>query len=161
MVLSSVPDGKSKHPAKSCKALLTPKRIRLQQDFRIRMADERTAILLQFTSDFAEVVDLAVIDDPITSFQIVHGLVPQRGKIENRKPAVSQPDFDRKIGVAEQDGARVVWAAVGQRDCTSFDKTVSDAGLMRDNSENSTHLVSQSAGDDSIKHYEDTEMAAI
>ena len=90
---AGVPQGEGKHAAELCQAIFSPARIGFQQDFSIGVADKTCAGFLEFVPNVAEVVDLAVVDDPVAGFGIVHGLVSQRREIKNRQPAVAQADF--------------------------------------------------------------------
>src|SRR5579864_1592952 len=90
---SGVPETESKHAAKSGEALFAPACVSLEHDFGIRVADQTCAGSFKFAAEFTEVIDLAVVDNPVASFGILHWLVPQRGEVENRQAAVPQTDL--------------------------------------------------------------------
>jgi len=64
--------------AKACQARLSPHAIGGEDDFCIGLSFEIGAGGFELFAEFAEVVDLAVEDDPIARDRILHGLVPER-----------------------------------------------------------------------------------
>ena len=95
-MVTHVPNRKSEHSAQFMEATLTPVPISFEQDLGIRVAGEAHVFFLQFLANFGKVVDLAVIDDPVSSFRISHSAGGQGGQIRdgetpgflNRSPAV-------------------------------------------------------------------------
>ena len=83
-----------------------------QNYLRVRMATprRRRAESIQISADFCKVVDLAVEGDHIPAARRAHRLMSCWRKIQNRKPAVTQPDT--QVGVEPK--AEIVWAAVPQ-----------------------------------------------
>src|SRR5208337_3216839 len=65
-----IPEGKGKHAAQPRQAGLAPHPIGSQNYFRVGMAVELGADTLKFLAKLAEVVDLAVEDDPIAGDRI-------------------------------------------------------------------------------------------
>src|SRR5208337_3906857 len=90
-----IPEGKGKHAAQPRQAGLAPHPIGSQNYFRVGMAVELGADTLKFLAKLAEVVDLAVEDDPIAGDRILHGLMPERRKVKNRQSAVTESDLQR------------------------------------------------------------------
>src|SRR5450432_443853 len=84
-VVMRIPEGEGEHPAKLCETLLAPARICLQKILGIGVAHKIRAYLLEFLADFAEVVDLAVVNNPVASLGIMHWLMAKGRKIKNRK----------------------------------------------------------------------------
>ena len=79
-----VPEGKCEHAAQPRQARLAPHAISGQNHFSVGMTLELDAGPFEFLSKFAEVVDLAVEDDPVAADRILHRLVPERREVENR-----------------------------------------------------------------------------
>ncbi len=94
-VTARVPDRKGEHPAEFGKTLISPAGISLQQNFSIRVADEACPGSLEFRANIAEVVELAVIDDPVAGFGVVHGLMSERREIENGEATIAQANLRR------------------------------------------------------------------
>src|SRR5689334_5063725 len=88
-----VPDSESEHAAKSSEALLAPARISFEHDFGIGVAGETCPGAFKFAADFAEVIDFAVVDNPVASLGILHRLVPQRRQVKDRQSAAPQADL--------------------------------------------------------------------
>ena len=84
-----VPEGKRKHAAQPRQAGLSPHAISSQDYFGVGMTFELDAGGFEFLAKFAEVVDLAVEDDPVAGDRILHGLMPERREIENRQSSVA------------------------------------------------------------------------
>ena len=84
-----VPEGKRKHAAQPRQARLAPHTISGQDYFRIGVTFELGTGGFEFLAKFAEVVDLAVEDDPVAGDRILHGLMPKRREVENRQSAVA------------------------------------------------------------------------
>src|ERR1051326_2735850 len=80
-----VPESEGEHATKSGEALLAPSGIGFEHDFSIGVADETCAGSLKFVADFAEVIDFAVVDNPVASLGILHRLVSQGGEVKNRQ----------------------------------------------------------------------------
>src|SRR5262245_31872244 len=110
-----IPDGESEHAPELCQATLAPSSIGFQDNFRIRVAGEANAFGLELLTDFGEVINLAVVNDPITAFGVLHRLMTERREINNGKPTIAETDLDRfRPGVSNSDGTRVVRSAVSQ-----------------------------------------------
>lgn len=139
-MLSSIPESKGEHSAEFLQALFTPCAVRFQHDFGIGVADECTSATFEFLAHIAEVVNLTVVDDPVSSVGIVHRLVSERRQIKNGQASVPQAHFNPAFLILERDSAGVVGAAMGKRLGASFDEALLDPGVPRDNSENSAHL---------------------
>src|SRR5579885_3252778 len=134
-----VPNGKCKDSPEFSDGAFAPTGIRLQQYLSIRMAPERLAQSFDFSTNLPEVVDFAVVDDPISSIGIVHRLMPQGGQVENCETTVAQPDLG--LPVAEQNGSLIVRAAMRERARSALQEPVGDPSVMGNNTEDSTHLV--------------------
>src|SRR4029077_883110 len=127
-----VPDRKRKHAAKFPQARLAPTRISLEHDFSIRVTDEISASLLKFFSNVTKVVNLPVVYDPVAALGIVHRLMCQRRKIQNRQTPVPKSDLNRLgNGIAQQNRSRIIRAAMRERLRTTFQYTVRNSGVAR------------------------------
>src|SRR4051812_24245780 len=80
-----------KHPYELLHDVHSPAVITFQNDLGIAPRSERISFLLQLLPYLLEIVDLAVEVDDQPVFQ-VHGLVSQRGEIQDGKPALSKAD---------------------------------------------------------------------
>ena len=139
-VPARVPEGKGKHAAELRQALLAPTCIGFQHNFGVGVADETCAGLFEFVADVAEVVDLAVVDDPVAGLGIMHGLVGQRGEIENRQAPVAQADFNWvRNGIAQKDRARIIGPAMRERLRATFENAVRDSRVARNDAKDSAH----------------------
>src|SRR5262249_40690697 len=90
-VASAVPDRKRKHPAKMLDAFRPMFFIKVNDCFRVAVGAISVAGCLQLLAQVAMVVDLAVVDYPTGLIFIGHRLMTA-AKIDNREPAVSEPD---------------------------------------------------------------------
>src|SRR5581483_9366864 len=116
LTLSGIPDRECEHASKFVEASTCPSSIRLQNYFGIGVASEVCSCQFQLGANFAEVINLSVVDDPITSFRIVHWLMAERRDIENGEPPVSEAHMDAVADVflVQQDRAGIIRAAVRQ-----------------------------------------------
>ena len=96
------------HPVEPRKAIGTPFLPRGEDRFRVAIGPELRPTLLQFASQGAVIVDLAVEDDHRPPVGRSHGL-GRAGKIDDREPPVTEPDTGRS------PDPRSVRPAVGQR----------------------------------------------
>ena len=104
------------------------------------MADKTGTTSFEFVPDVAEVIDLAVVDDPIAGFGIVHGLVGQRGKIENRQSSVTQADLNGvRCRLAKKDRTRVIGSSMREGLRAAFKDTIGNSRVPRDEAEDSAH----------------------
>ena len=88
-------------------------------------------------AEFAEVVNLAVEDDPIARDWIVHRLVPERRKVNDGEASVGEPDL--LVSHVEENGAGIVGAAMGET-ALRFRKKVGGQGRSAGHdTKNSTH----------------------
>ena len=86
--------------------LLAPLPIGFEDHFDIGMPAEMDSLALEFRAYFSEVVDLAVVDDPVAGGGVVHGLMAEGGKIQNCETAIPETDFDVcAAGIAKNDCA--------------------------------------------------------
>lgn len=109
----------------------------MQQHFCVGMTDEALPGLLEFAAYVAKVVNLAVVDDPIARLRVMHRLMCQRRKIQNREPAVAQADFGRAI--AQQNRARIVRPAMGEGVGSALENAVGNAPVSCNDTEYSAH----------------------
>ena len=135
-----IPNGKSKHAAQLVKTMLTPTAVSFEQHFGIGMAAEFYPLPFQSLANLAEVVDFAVVDDPVPGLGILHGLVAQRRQIEDGKAPAAQADFNR-MGTAflKYDRAVVVGSTVGKRQTSALQKFRSDLGIAREDADDAAH----------------------
>jgi hypothetical protein len=108
------------------------------------VADEACPESGKLFANIAKVVDLAVIDNPVAGFSVLHRLMSEGGQIKDRETPVAQTNLNR-IGhcVADYYRARVVRPAVGQRLSAPLEHTTRDLRIPRDNAKNSAHSVSR------------------
>src|SRR5262252_5570922 len=78
-----VPNRKCIHPAELLQTGLAPASVGFENYFRVRVALEPPSLGLQLLAHLAEVVDLAVVNDPIAGGRVLHGLMPEWGEIQN------------------------------------------------------------------------------
>ena len=101
-----IPDGEGKHATQFFQAAFTPAAIRFQQDFGIGIAFEADPFCFQFSANFAKVINLAVVDNPIARSGILHRLMAKHGKIKNRQTTIAQANFQRLWqAFTDNDGA--------------------------------------------------------
>src|SRR5438270_8232455 len=102
------------------------------------MSAKSGAFLEQAIAQLAEVVDFAVEYNPITCLGFVHGLVPERGQIEDSQTAMGHSDLARvRPGVADQNGAGIIRAAMSKRSRRSLQQFWSNASVAGGDSEDS------------------------
>src|SRR5579862_7891370 len=139
-MLLRVPNGEGKHSTKFRKAWLAPSGIGLEENFGVRVADKNCASPFQLRTNFKKVVDLAVVDNPVAAFRIVHGLMAERREIENRKTPASESNFNRAGNrVAQQDGPRIVRPTMRKRVGTALQNSLGDMCITPDDAKDSTH----------------------
>src|ERR1700688_77924 len=135
-----VPNGEGKHAAKFREAFLTPLSIGFEDHFRVGMTAEVDSLALQFRANLAEVVNLAVVDDPIAGGRIIHGLMAKRRQIENCETAIPESYFDVfPGGIAQNDCAAVVRSAVGEGFGGAFQHGGGHTRIMANDADNSAH----------------------
>ncbi len=115
--LPLVIDGESEHAAEVLETRFAVFVVERHDDFGVGTGCERVAFLFQCVAMFLEIVDLSVEDDPIT-IHISHGLVTERGEIDDGKPAMSESDMP----VGRDIDAAIVRAAMsdGLVHCLNF-----------------------------------------
>jgi hypothetical protein len=139
-VLAGVPESEGEHSTKFREASLAPPGISLEQNFGVGVAGELRAGPVKLAPNVAEVIDLSVVNDPVAGFRIVHGLMPERRKIEDGEAPVSQADFNWFWrGVSYDHRAGVVGAAVREGRGGALEHVRGDLGIARDDAEDSTH----------------------
>ena len=140
LVLHSVPNGEGEHPTQLRKAAFTPLRISLQKNFGVRVANELRPCSFQFVTNVTEVVDLAVVDNPVPGLRVVHGLVCEGRQIKNGQTAVPQANLNRVgRGIVENDRPAIVRAAVREGLRRPLQEFCGKLRFMRNDSKNSTH----------------------
>src|SRR5262249_40608598 len=117
---------------------LPPLRHRVDQHFGVAPGDEATAECLQFTPQFAIVVDLPIEGSYITPSRVAHRLGAIRPYIDNREAAV--PERNVTLGWFPESGA------VRSASLLKINQTADDLGLNRtrlridgQDSSNATH----------------------
>ena len=130
---------KSKHSAQLAETLLVPSTISLQQHFGIGSAYKPHAFALQARSEFAEIVNFAVVDDPVAGFSILHGLMALRRKIENRQPPAAQADFEARSVGLNDDSPPVVRPAMRQRIRGMLQNHRVNGAVTRQDAEDAAH----------------------
>src|SRR3954451_1974498 len=103
------------------------------------MADETSAAGFEFLADFAEVVDLAVVNDPVARLGIVHGLMAERREVKNGEAPVAQTDLVALVRATEKDRARIVRATMSQRLRAALEHAGRDLRVPRRDTEDSAH----------------------
>jgi hypothetical protein len=105
------------------------------------MTFELDAAALKLLPKFAEVVNLAIEDDPVAGDWIMHGLVPERREIDDRETGVSKPSLARFRCEINDRGTRIVGStmlkAVNRLPQNLAELTFGTGG----NTEDSTHVV--------------------
>ena len=73
--LGVVPDGEGKHARQTLDARFAVRGVRVEDHLGVAPRPEPTTAGLQLGAQLAEVVDLTVEDDPVTSRRVAHGLL--------------------------------------------------------------------------------------
>src|SRR5208337_180706 len=122
-------------------ASLAPHAISGKNHFGIGMTLELDAGGFELLPKFAEVVNLAVEDDPVAGDRILHGLMPERRKVENRQSPVAQADFQRlRMGFFQQHGTGIIGSPVRERTRGLFQNSRRDLGVTRQDANDAAHL---------------------
>ena len=90
--LRIVPDGEGEHPGEALDARLAVDRVRVQDHLGVAPRSEPTPPGLELSAQLAEVVDLAVEDDPVPSGGVAHRL-PAGYEIDDRQPRHPETDI--------------------------------------------------------------------
>src|ERR1039458_2227274 len=86
----------------------------------------------EFLPQFAEVVDLAVKNDPVAGDRILHGLMPEQREIENRQSPVTQANLQwLRLGIFQQHGTRIIGSPMRKRTGGMFQNRRRDLGVDR------------------------------
>src|SRR3954468_6869110 len=101
------------------------------------MADETSSAGFEFLSNFAEVINLAVVDDPVASLGVVHRLMAERREIKNGETAVAETDLRRQVPVAKKDCAGIVRASMSERLRAALEQAGWDLRVPRRDTKNS------------------------
>ena len=143
----SIPDCEGEHPAKFTQAFFAPLPISLEDHFGVGVTAEVQPLALQLGANFAKVVDLSVVDDPVAGCRIVHGLMPLRRQIQDCKAAIPQADFDGFLrGIVQNDGAAVVRSTVGEGLRRALQQFSGHARIKANDAEDSAHPNRHSLG---------------
>ena len=89
-VFLGIKHGKGKHARELAESTLAPAYQGLQHHFRICFGMKGNTLCAQFITQFAVVVDLAVVSEGVAATRRAHGLVPCRGKVKNGKARLPQ-----------------------------------------------------------------------
>ena len=92
----NVPDSQSEHAIEMIEDLFPPLLITMDNHFRVGARPEDVSSLFEFRTQFLEVINLAVQDDPYLLLRVGHRLVPA-GQIDNRQPPKAEPNRAVKI----------------------------------------------------------------
>ena len=90
--LRVVPDGEGEHPGEALDTRLAVDRVRVQDHLGVAPRSEPTPPGLELGAQLAEVVDLAVEDDPVPSGGVAHRL-PAGYEIDDRQPRHPETDI--------------------------------------------------------------------
>ena len=109
--LSAIPHGEGKHAVKARQGFLdAPLLDCSQHDFCVRKTTKAVAGGFQLVAQIGEVIDFAVEDDYVPATFGVHRLMAVPGKINNRKPPMTEGNTAGPIN----PDAGIVRAAMGQ-----------------------------------------------
>ena len=73
-----IPNSDREHAAKLIQALFTPATIRLEHHFSIGVTSKSNALGFQLVTNLTKVIELTVIDDPVSASLVLHRLVSER-----------------------------------------------------------------------------------
>src|SRR5581483_10951384 len=135
-LLARIPNSKCIHAAKMVQTVFAPAAVRLEHNFGIGPAAEANALAFKLLADLAEVVDLAVMDDPITGLGVLHRLVAQRREVEYGETPVSEADFRR---AADDYYARIIRATMRERSGCALEYLGRDSPTLHRDANDSTH----------------------
>jgi hypothetical protein len=91
----------------------------------------------QLSPQVAEVVDLAVEDDPASRGRVLHGLVSERREVKDGETCVGETDV--LVTFLHDRGAGVIWPAMGKRSSGPLQEIRREPAAATDNAEDSTH----------------------
>src|SRR5581483_6200904 len=139
-LLAHVPNSKCIHAAKMVQTVFAPAAVRLEHNFGIGPTAEANALAFKLLADLAEVVDLAVMDDPITGLGVLHRLVAQRREVEYGETAVSKTDFARSRQITANDYyARIIRTTMRERSGCALEYLGRDSPILHRDANDSAH----------------------
>ena len=94
--LGAVPDGEGEHAGEALDARFAVRGVGVEDDLGVAPRPEPTTAGLQHGPQLAEVVDLAVEDDPVASRGVAHGLLA-RHEIDDRQTRHPEADVGRGV----------------------------------------------------------------
>src|SRR5258708_1573586 len=104
------------------------------------MPTKRVALALEFLANFAKIVNLAVVDNPVSSLRILHRLMTKGRGVENRETLMAESDFySLRDGVADDDGAGVIGTAMGKRLGSAIQKVWIHTRVLCEDTDNTAH----------------------
>ena len=136
--LPAVPDGERPHAVEPRDGLLAPLDEGGEQDLRVGAGAEAVASSLELGPQFAVVVDLAVVDEPVAAVRAREGLHPRVGQVEDGEPA------ERERAAVLGEGARAVGASVVEARRHRLDELGLGRATRRDDSTDPAHQCSPS-----------------
>ena len=86
-----------------------------EQHFRIALGTEAGPVALEICTELLEVVELAVVDDPVPSVRIRHRLSSTFGQVDDREPPVTQRGCRAAVSCRKAAKAFAVWPAMRER----------------------------------------------
>ena len=108
----AIPQREGEHAIAADQRLLQPPCVECrEQYFGIRMSTESMAATFELDAQIAIVVDLAVEHERVALRGGDHRLMAVGGQIDDRKPAMTEPDAGGSI----EPGAAIVGSAMGER----------------------------------------------
>src|SRR5262249_2297580 len=81
---------KGKHAIESSQRILPPSLEALKNDFCVAIGQEAMIAQLEFSPQLPIIVDLAIVDNCVTSRMVPHGLVRVRAQVDNAESIVSE-----------------------------------------------------------------------
>src|SRR5260370_330837 len=99
-------------------------------------------LALQFLANLAEVINLAVVDNPVSTLRVLHRLMTEGREVENRETPMAQADFYRlRDFIANGDAATVIGTPVGKRLGSALQKIWIHTRIFCEDTENTAHRV--------------------
>src|SRR5438094_9367228 len=90
--------------------------VRFEQDLGIGMAGKAYAFVFELRANLAKVVDLAVVDDPVSGRRVLHWLVAMRRQIENGEPPIAKSNLvEFRATGSKNDSTGIDGAAMRKR----------------------------------------------
>ena len=83
-----------------------------EQHFRIALGTEAGPVALEICTELLEVVELAVVDDPVPSVRVRHRLSSTFGQVDDREPPVTQRGCRAAVSCRKAAKAFAVWPAM-------------------------------------------------